>query len=67
MRAGNVVEWQASKQNSPDGTVWVQVTFIGACLEHKPWLLVLEFMPYGNLKSVLQVRACMRGFTLSKH
>eukprot|EP00045_Choanoeca_perplexa_P009819 m.96017 g.96017 ORF g.96017 m.96017 type:complete len:547 (+) comp15040_c0_seq1:195-1835(+) len=30
------------------------VTFIGACLEHKPWLLVLEFMSYGNLKSVLQ-------------
>eukprot|EP00730_Choanoeca_flexa_P017562 TRINITY_DN8474_c0_g1_i1.p1 TRINITY_DN8474_c0_g1~~TRINITY_DN8474_c0_g1_i1.p1 ORF type:complete len:546 (+),score=132.55 TRINITY_DN8474_c0_g1_i1:188-1825(+) len=30
------------------------VSFIGACLEHKPWLLVLEFMPYGNLKNVLQ-------------
>jgi hypothetical protein len=34
-----------------------QVELLGVCMEHKPWMLVLEFMPYGNLKSVLQVRS----------
>ncbi|EDQ90246.1 uncharacterized protein MONBRDRAFT_31987 [Monosiga brevicollis MX1] len=30
------------------------VELVGVCMERKPWMLVLEYMAYGNLKSLLE-------------
>ncbi|EDQ85288.1 uncharacterized protein MONBRDRAFT_34315 [Monosiga brevicollis MX1] len=33
------------------------VKLVGVCFEHRPWLCVLEIMPYGDLRKVLQTCA----------
>ena len=32
------------------------VSIIGVAVQQAPWLVVLEFMPYGDLRAVLQVQ-----------
>ena len=33
----------------------LQVQMIGVAVQQAPWLVVIEFMPYGDLKGVLEV------------
>lgn len=37
------------------------VSLLGVCMKQRPWMLILEAMTYGNLKSCLQV--CCRAET----
>ena len=43
----------------------VQLNLIGVCVSSEPWLVVLEFIQFGDLRSVLQ--ACMSYIITRSH
>ena len=40
--------------------IGVQVQMVGVAVQQAPWLVVIEFMPYGDLKGVLEVHWVQR-------